>query len=40
MSFAALGVARPGVSVTDPGCVAKSYPGFWSDLRALCGVSI
>jgi 3-phosphoshikimate 1-carboxyvinyltransferase len=37
MSFAALGVARPGVSVTDPGCVAKSYPGFWSDLRALCG---
>lgn len=40
MSFAALGVARPGVSVTDPGCVAKSYPGFWSDLRALCGVGI
>lgn len=37
MSFAALGVARPGVSVMDPGCVAKSYPGFWTDLRALCG---
>lgn len=37
MSFAALGVARPGVSVTDPGCVAKSYPGFWTDLRALSG---
>ena len=37
MSFAALGVARPGVSVTDPACVDKSYPGFWTDLRALCG---
>jgi len=37
MSFAALGVARPGVSVMDPGCVAKSYPGFWRDLRAACG---
>ncbi len=37
MSFAALGVARPGVSIMDPGCVAKSYPGFWSDLRAACG---
>ena len=37
MSFAALGVARPGVSVMDPGCVAKSYPGFWADLRALSG---
>ena len=37
MSFAALGVARPGVSVMDPGCVDKSYPGFWSDLRGLCG---
>ena len=37
MSFAALGVARPGVSVTDPGCVAKSSPGFWTDLRALSG---
>lgn len=38
MSFAALGVARPGVSVMDPDCVDKSYPGFWSDLRSLCGV--
>jgi len=37
MSFAALGVARPGVAVMDPGCVSKSYPSFWSDLRALCG---
>lgn len=37
MSFAALGIARPGVSVMDPCCVVKSYPGFWTDLGALCG---
>lgn len=37
MSFAALGVARPGVAVMDPRCVDKSYPGFWGDLRSLCG---
>ena len=38
MSFAALGIARPGISIMDPGCVVKSYPGFWSDLRAVSGV--
>lgn len=32
MSFAALGLAVPGVVITDPGCVAKTYPGFWDDL--------
>lgn len=37
MSFAALGLARPGVSVSDPGCVAKSYPRFWQDIASLSG---
>ncbi len=32
MSFAILGLARPGVSIEDPACVAKTYPTFWDDL--------
>lgn len=35
MSFAVLGLARPGVSIEAPACVAKTYPGFWRDLGAL-----
>lgn len=36
MSFALLGLRRPGVSIAEPGVVAKSYPGFWDDFRAVC----
>ena len=32
MSFAVLGAVRDGVSIEDPDCVAKTYPGFWEDL--------
>jgi 3-phosphoshikimate 1-carboxyvinyltransferase len=35
MAFAILGLVRPGVSIRDPRCVAKSYPGFWADLGKL-----
>lgn len=35
MSFAVLGLMRPGVSIEDPACVAKTYPGFWDDLRRV-----
>jgi len=35
MSFAILGLARGGVAIEDPACVAKTYPGFWQDLGAL-----
>ncbi|MDZ4830124.1 MAG: 3-phosphoshikimate 1-carboxyvinyltransferase [Phycisphaerae bacterium] len=35
MSFAVLGLVRPGIEIVDPGCVAKSYPGFWSDFARL-----
>jgi len=35
MSLALLGLRRGGVIVDDPGCVAKSYPGFWRQLALL-----
>ena len=35
MSFAVAAVKAGGVTVLDPGCVAKTYPGFWADLAAL-----
>lgn len=37
MSLALAGLRRPGVVVTNPGVVAKSYPSFWSDLEGLLG---
>ncbi len=36
-AVAAFACERP-VTVTDPSCVAKSYPGFWDDLESLKGV--
>lgn len=35
MSFAVAGLRIPGITILDPGCVAKTYPGFWDDLRRL-----
>lgn len=35
MAFAIAGLAVPGVSIADPGCVGKSFPGFWSTLTGL-----
>jgi 3-phosphoshikimate 1-carboxyvinyltransferase len=35
MAFAVLGSARAGVSIEDPGVVAKSWPEFWSWLDLL-----
>ncbi|MEJ5376017.1 MAG: 3-phosphoshikimate 1-carboxyvinyltransferase [bacterium] len=37
MSFAVLGLRVPGMIIRDPDCVAKSYPGFWQDLRKVGG---
>jgi 3-phosphoshikimate 1-carboxyvinyltransferase len=34
MSFAVLGLARAGVAIEDPSCVAKTYPTFWQDVAA------
>lgn len=35
MSLALVGLRVPGVVVRDPGCVAKTYPGYWKDLEVL-----
>ncbi|MHC4785312.1 MAG: 3-phosphoshikimate 1-carboxyvinyltransferase, partial [Planctomycetota bacterium] len=35
MAFAVLGLARPGLSISNPACVSKSYPAFWRDLARL-----
>ena len=32
MSFALAGLKASGVTILDPGCVAKTYPAFWEDL--------
>ena len=37
MSLALVGLKVPGVVVRNPGCVAKTYPGFWQDLEKLRG---
>src|SRR5437660_12885750 len=37
MSLALVGLKVPGVVIRNPGCVAKTYPGFWQDLERLRG---
>ena len=38
MAFAALALAVGDVVIEDPGCVAKTYPGFWTDLTTAGAV--
>jgi 3-phosphoshikimate 1-carboxyvinyltransferase len=35
MSLALIGLRVPGVVIRNPGCVAKTYPGFWEDFARL-----
>ncbi len=35
MSFALLGLRVPGISIADPGCVAKTFPGYFAVLEQL-----
>lgn len=35
MSFALLGLRAPGIEIEDPGCVTKTYPGYFDDLAGL-----
>jgi 3-phosphoshikimate 1-carboxyvinyltransferase len=35
MSLALVGLKVPGVVIRNPGCVAKTYPGFWEDFARL-----
>lgn len=37
MAFSLVGLRVPGVSIADPGCVAKTFPGYWDALAALRG---
>ena len=37
MSFALIGLRVPGIQIADPGCTAKTYPGFWTDLERVTG---
>jgi 3-phosphoshikimate 1-carboxyvinyltransferase len=35
MSMALIGLRVPGIVIKNPGCVAKTYPGFFQDLERL-----
>jgi 3-phosphoshikimate 1-carboxyvinyltransferase len=35
MSFTVLGLVEPGVSIADPGCVAKTFPSFFDVVESL-----
>jgi 3-phosphoshikimate 1-carboxyvinyltransferase len=35
MAFALAGLRIPGVAIRDPGCVSKTWPGYFSMLDAL-----
>lgn len=35
MAFSLLGVVSDGVAIADPGCVAKTFPGFWGVLESV-----
>ena len=38
MAFSVLGLVVPGMQIEDPGCVAKTFPGFYDALETLrCG---
>jgi 3-phosphoshikimate 1-carboxyvinyltransferase len=40
MSFALLGLRAPGITIADPGCVAKTFPDYWQALDALRSRSV
>ena len=33
MSLALVGLKSPGVTIKNPGCVVKTYPGYWDDFE-------
>jgi len=35
MSFALAGLRIGGITILDPGCVSKTYPGYWRMLASL-----
>ena len=39
MSLAVAGLRLPGIQIIDPGCTAKTYPGFFTDLEKLAAAA-
>ena len=39
MSFALIGLRVPGISIADPGCVAKTFPDFFARFARLYGAT-
>ena len=37
MSFAILGLTAPGIEISNPGCVSKTFPAFFETLETLRG---
>jgi 3-phosphoshikimate 1-carboxyvinyltransferase len=37
MSLSLTGLRVPGVAIRDPGCVGKTFPGYWTSLGGLAG---
>ena len=35
MGMSLVGLRVPGVRIADPGCVAKTYPDFFDDLKSI-----
>jgi 3-phosphoshikimate 1-carboxyvinyltransferase len=35
MSFAVTGLKAPGIVISDPGCVAKTFPTFFDVLEGM-----
>ena len=35
MSFAITGLKAPGITIADPGCVAKTFPAYFDALERL-----
>ncbi|HMK10214.1 MAG TPA: 3-phosphoshikimate 1-carboxyvinyltransferase [Acidimicrobiales bacterium] len=35
MAFALLGLVAPGIAISDPDCVAKTFPDYWARLEML-----
>ena len=35
MAFTVIGLGSPGVTICDPGCVAKTFPGFFTMVESL-----
>ncbi len=38
MSFALLALRTEGIEIEDPGCVAKTYPGYFADLERVAAI--